>query len=258
MLPPANYLRTLPPASLLASPPTPRSSLAMLPWWCCAPLRCAAVAAYRHGACRADGGHQHDDCTLTDACRAAAPQALLSRVDFLGEMSDFVHSGALSPLIPPAPFSHKGRRGSLGVLMPETRDGTQRLSKKSPPVRHAPCLSRFPRKRGNREGWGASRRPRCTRREAGVSAADYAIGNDRRCRCRCVGVGARHAVPRLIAIGNDFSRRRALCGTGACRNRAAQRRRRRCRRLRHSLRFQRAWRRGARGGVRGITHSRTH
>ena len=112
-------------------------------------------------------------------------------------MSDFVHSGALLPLIPPAPFSHKGRRGSLGVLMPETRDGTQRLSKKSPPVRHAPCLSRFPRKRGNREGWEASRRPRCTRREAGVSAADY-------------------------AIGNGFSRRRALCGTGAYRDRTAR------------------------------------
>ena len=67
------------------------------------------------------------------------------------------------------------------------------------------------------------RRPRCTRREAGVSAADYAIGNDRRCRCRCIDVGARHTVPRLIAIGNDFSRRRALCGTGACRNRTARR-----------------------------------
>jgi len=33
----------------------------------------------------------------------------------------------LLPLIPPAPFSHKGRRGSLGVLMPKTREGTQGL-----------------------------------------------------------------------------------------------------------------------------------
>ena len=33
----------------------------------------------------------------------------------------------LLPLIPPAPFSHTGRRGSLGVLMPETDDGTQGL-----------------------------------------------------------------------------------------------------------------------------------
>jgi hypothetical protein len=42
----------------------------------------------------------------------------------------------------------------LGVLMPEARDGMQRLSKKSTPVRHALCLSRFPRKRGAWEGWG--------------------------------------------------------------------------------------------------------
>jgi hypothetical protein len=44
-------------------------------------------------------------------------------------MRDFLHSGALLPLIPPAPFSHKGRRGSLDVLAPETEDGTQRLPK---------------------------------------------------------------------------------------------------------------------------------
>ena len=41
----------------------------------------------------------------------------------------------LLPLIPPAPFSHKGRRGSLGVLMPETEDGTQGLPEKPAPVR---------------------------------------------------------------------------------------------------------------------------
>jgi len=33
------------------------------------------------------------------------------------------------------PFSHKGRRGSVGVLMPETGDGTQGLPQKSTPVR---------------------------------------------------------------------------------------------------------------------------
>jgi len=44
-------------------------------------------------------------------------------------MRDFLHSGALLPLIPPTPFSHKGRRGSLDVLAPETEDGTQRLPK---------------------------------------------------------------------------------------------------------------------------------
>ena len=44
---------------------------------------------------------------------------------------DFLHSSARLPLIPPAPFSHKGRRGILGVLMPEMGDGTQALAKKS-------------------------------------------------------------------------------------------------------------------------------
>ena len=90
-------------------------------------------------------------------------------------MSDFVHSGALLPLIPPAPFSHKGRRGSLSVLMPETRDVTQRLSKKSTPVRHAPRLSQFPRKRGAWEGWGhpVARYAIATKR---VPAADRTVG----------------------------------------------------------------------------------
>ena len=48
--------------------------------------------------------------------------------------SAFVHSSAAQDELfsafqfafaphPPAPFSHKGRRGILGVLMPETREG---------------------------------------------------------------------------------------------------------------------------------------
>jgi hypothetical protein len=49
-------------------------------------------------------------------------------------MSDVLHSYAPLSLIPPAPFSHTGRRGSLGVLMPETGDVTQGLAKKSTPV----------------------------------------------------------------------------------------------------------------------------
>ena len=40
----------------------------------------------------------------------------------------------LCPSSPPAPFSHKGRRGSLGVLMAETGDGAQGLAKTSTPV----------------------------------------------------------------------------------------------------------------------------
>jgi hypothetical protein len=33
------------------------------------------------------------------------------------------------PSSPRTPFSHKGRRGSLGILMPKTREGTQGLPK---------------------------------------------------------------------------------------------------------------------------------
>jgi hypothetical protein len=51
----------------------------------------------------------------------------------------------LLPLIPPAPFSHAGRRGSLGVLLPETGDGTQGLAKTSTPFFH----------KGRREGWAS-------------------------------------------------------------------------------------------------------
>jgi len=40
----------------------------------------------------------------------------------------------LCPLIPPTPFSHTGRRGSVDVLMPETGDGTQALD-------HAPACA---------------------------------------------------------------------------------------------------------------------
>ena len=60
------------------------------------------------------------------------PTPFLSSVEFLGEMSDVLHSRAPLPLIPPAPFSHTGRRGSLGVLMAETEDGTQGLPKNLP------------------------------------------------------------------------------------------------------------------------------
>jgi hypothetical protein len=50
-------------------------------------------------------------------------------------LSDVLHSGTLLPLIPPAPFSHKGRRGTLGVLMPETGDSTQGLVREPARVR---------------------------------------------------------------------------------------------------------------------------
>jgi len=63
-------------------------------------------------------------------------RCLPSRVAFLGAMRDFLLSRALLPLIPPTPFSHKGRRGLLGILMAETKDGTQG-PKKPTPVRDA-------------------------------------------------------------------------------------------------------------------------
>ena len=50
---------------------------------------------------------------------------VLSRVEFLGEMSDVLHSCAPLALIPPTPFSHEERRGSLGVLKPETYEGQE-------------------------------------------------------------------------------------------------------------------------------------
>ena len=42
-------------------------------------------------------------------------------------------AGACQNIYPPAPFSHKGRRGSLGVLMAGTGDGAQGLAKTSTP-----------------------------------------------------------------------------------------------------------------------------
>jgi hypothetical protein len=59
-------------------------------------------------------------------------------------MSDVLHAYAPLPLIPPTPFSHKERRGILGVLMPETGDGTQGIAKKSTSVRSPLPLSPEP------------------------------------------------------------------------------------------------------------------
>jgi len=75
-------------------------------------------------------------CIPVHVCPLIPPTPFLSSVEFLGEMSDVLHSHAPLPLFPPTPFSHTGRRGSLGVLMAETGDGTQGLAKKSTPVRY--------------------------------------------------------------------------------------------------------------------------
>ena len=74
-------------------------------------------------------------------------------------MRDVLHSCAPLPLIPPTPFSHKGRRGSLGVLMPETGDGTQGLTKKSTPVRRSAPGARAS---GAQAGETPARRPGVT------------------------------------------------------------------------------------------------
>jgi len=58
-------------------------------------------------------------------------------------------ASARLPLIPPTPFSHKGRRGSLGVLMPETGDGTQGLAKTSTSVSITPALFSHKGRRGS-------------------------------------------------------------------------------------------------------------
>jgi len=88
-------------------------------------------------ACRERGRLAHVqrcDITGTWASRPRPPcgSGDLSRVDFLGEMGGFLHFRALLPLIPPPPFSHTGRRGSLGVLKPRMRKGMQGLPKNPP------------------------------------------------------------------------------------------------------------------------------
>jgi len=77
----------------------------------------------------------HTFVLLLASATPALPGGALSSVECLGEMSNVLHSRAPLPLIPPTPFSHKGRRGSLGVLEPETEDGTQRLANKPTLVR---------------------------------------------------------------------------------------------------------------------------
>ena len=93
-------------------------------------------------ACGLEGSRAYESVSAWERGEAAKiaapltfPSSRLSRVDFLGEIGDLLHSGARLPLIPPAPFSHTGRRGSLGILMAETGDGIQGLAEKSTPVR---------------------------------------------------------------------------------------------------------------------------
>jgi hypothetical protein len=72
---------------------------------------------------------------MRQGARGGKGHCNLSSVEFLGEISDVLHSHAPLPLIPPTPFSHEGRWESLGILMAEMGDGTQGLAKKLTPVR---------------------------------------------------------------------------------------------------------------------------
>ena len=58
----------------------------------------------------------------------------LSRVEFSGAMRGLRHSRAFCPSSPQPPSPTRGEGGSLGVLMPETGDGTQGLPQKPTPV----------------------------------------------------------------------------------------------------------------------------
>jgi hypothetical protein len=58
----------------------------------------------------------------------------LSRVEFSGAMRGLRHSRAFCPSSPQPPSPLVGEGGSLGVLMPETGDGTQGLPQKPTPV----------------------------------------------------------------------------------------------------------------------------
>ena len=51
--------------------------------------------------------------------------------------------------IPPTPFSRKGKRRILGVLMPETKDGMQGLAKTSTPVSISPAPFSYKGRRGS-------------------------------------------------------------------------------------------------------------
>jgi len=77
---------------------------------------------------------------------ACAPEARAPRKGRVPGRDAPAFPCAVAPSSPPAPFSHKGRRGSLGVLLPETGDGTPGLPQKpatvSPPIRRSPTESK--------------------------------------------------------------------------------------------------------------------
>ena len=71
---------------------------------------------------------------VAPACRCSRILAL--KGGFLGRDERFFAFRCVFAPHPPAPFSHTGRRGILGVLMPGTEDNTQGLPQKPTPVSH--------------------------------------------------------------------------------------------------------------------------
>jgi hypothetical protein len=126
---------------------------------------------------------------------------LLARVEFLGEMSNVLHSRAPLPLIPPTPFSHKGRRGSLGVLTAEMGDGAQELAKKPTLVSWGAQASPPPARLGAR----ASRPHAALRPFTGTQASPPHAA-----------LGARASRPHA-ALGAQASRPHAALGAQASR-----------------------------------------
>jgi len=104
------------------------------------------------------------------------------------------------PLIPPALFSHKGSRGRLGVLMPETKDGTPGLPQKSPPVRFLQPLAPT---QGGRGVWASC----CLKRKMARQSLPTNLPLQGRAHLRCAP-GARASRPRA-------RRRRAHRARGA-------------------------------------------
>ena len=132
---------------------------------------------------------------------AAAPPAVLLRPIAprgLGEMRGLLHSRALLPLIPPPPFTHKGRRGRLGVLKSRMRKGMQGLPKNlplqgapprpcapPPPVRAQRCCASAQRPSALKNNWrrrgcrrqytrGFGGRPPWVAAQSGVALSDTA------------------------------------------------------------------------------------
>ena len=148
----------------------------------------------------------------------------LSGVEFLGEMRGFLNARALLPLIPPTPFSHKGRRGSLGVLKPKTREGIHGLPRLGArAARPQRCVHRLGvgAARPPFTGWECGVSPAKMRSSAGsgcVAPAVHRLGVRAARPHRCtpgLGVGAARPQRRIPGLGVGAARpQRRIPGLG--------------------------------------------